>query len=136
MNSICFSGVVVDGLGRHVELYVPGRDETSQGPSDWPAVLRKGSLNVRVCPDGYPQLFTVLGLPNRVRSLEVKAFAATFEIAQAQFGINMLKPDPRVPHKGSAQVWRATLAPWRVSIFSRKAIGLSTLDKGTVSAVA
>ncbi len=109
-NLISFSGAICDGVGRHVELHVPGRNEISQAPSDWPVTLQKGSLNVRIAPEGYPELFVTLGVPNRVRSLDSRAFPSAFEIAQHEFGNNRLKPDPDMPHKGSAQVWRAILA--------------------------
>jgi hypothetical protein len=110
MNSISFSGVIGDGVGKYVELHVPGREEISQAPSDWPVTLQKGSLNVRIAPEGYPRLFATLGLPNSVRSLDLRPFPSAFEIAQDEFGNNMLKPEPGLPHKGSAQVWRAILA--------------------------
>jgi hypothetical protein len=109
MNVISFNGVIGDGVGRYVELHVPGRDEIPQAPVDWPTTLHKGSLNVRVSPDGYPALFAELGLPNSVRSLDKKPFPATFEIAQQEFSNNQLRAEPNMPHKGSAQVWRAIL---------------------------
>jgi len=110
MTRISFSGVIVDGVGRHVELRVPGRGEISQAPSDWPVTLQKGSLNVRIARDGYPDLFAALGLPKSVQSLDVRPFPAAFEIAQDEFGNNRLMPEPNLPRKGSAQVWRARLA--------------------------
>ena len=110
MNSIIFSGVIVNGVGRHVELHVPGREEISQAPSDWPITLQQGSLNVRIVAGGYPSLFATLGLPESVRSLDLRPFPSAFEIAQAEFRNNRLKPEPNMPHKGSAQVWRTILA--------------------------
>jgi hypothetical protein len=110
MNSISFSGEIGDGVGKYVELHVPGREELTQAPSDWPVTLQKGSLNVRIAALGYPPLFAALGLPNRVRSLDLRPFPSAFEIAQHEFGNNRLKAEPSMPHKGSAQVWRAILA--------------------------
>ena len=98
-----------DGVGRHVELHVPGRNEISQAPADWPVTLQKGSLNVRISPKGYPSILRELGLPERVQSLDKRPFAPTFEIAQHEFGNNQLRAEPTMPNKGSAQVWRATL---------------------------
>ncbi len=109
MNVIRFSGLIGDGVGRYVELHVPGRNEIPQAPPDWPITLQKGSLNVRINSDGYPSLFAELGLPNSVRSLDKNPFPPAFEIAQHEFGNNQLRPEPSMPHKGSAQVWRATL---------------------------
>jgi hypothetical protein len=110
MDSISFKGLIADGVGRYIELHVPGREEISQAPSDWPIMLRKGSLNVRIVSEGYPRLFAALGLPNSVRSLDLRPFPCAFEIMQSEFRNNQLKPEPNLPHKGSAQVWRATLA--------------------------
>lgn len=109
MNSISFKGVIGDGVGRHVELHVPGREEIAQAPTDWPVTLQKGSLNVRIVAEGYPSQFATLGLPNNVQSLDMKQFPPAFEIAQSQLGNNQLKPLAGMPHRGSAQVWRATL---------------------------
>lgn len=109
MTTISFRGVIANGVGKHVELHVPGRNEISQAPHDWPVTLHKGSLNVRISPGGYPPLFANLGLPEVIRSLDTKAFPGDFEIAQHEFGNNGLGPVPGMPNKGSAQVWRATL---------------------------
>jgi hypothetical protein len=114
-SSIKFSGVIVKGVGRYVELHVPGRDEIHQAPSDWPITLQKGSLNVRISPDGYPSLFAELGLPNSIKSLDQRPFPPTFEIAQHEFGNNQLRPEPSMPDKGSAQVWRAKLTSGEIS---------------------
>lgn len=109
MITISFRGVITEGVGKYVELYVPGRNEISQAPHDWPVTLHKGSLNVRISLGGYPPLFATLGLTELIRSLDTKAFPGAFEIAQHEFGNNRLGPVPGMPHKGSAQAWRATL---------------------------
>jgi hypothetical protein len=44
-----------------------------------------------------------------VQSLDLRPFPPAFEIAQHEFGNNMLKPLPNMLHRGSAQVWRAVL---------------------------
>ena len=60
---------------------MPGRDQISQAPADWPLILFKGSLNVRVEPNGYPALFSYLHdlgwLPGRpIREVYLSAAAA------------------------------------------------------------
>jgi hypothetical protein len=110
MSGLRFSGVIRDGVGRYVELHVPGRDEIPQAPADWPISLQKGSLNVQVTQDGYPLIFKQLGLPVSVTSLDQRPFPAAFEIAQHEFGNNQLRPNPNMPNRGAAQVWRATLS--------------------------
>jgi hypothetical protein len=109
MNTISFRGVICSGVGRHVELHVPGKDEIRQAPTDWPTTLKEGSLNVCIASDGYPGLFAALNLPNSVRSLDRRPFPAAFEIAQHEFGNNQLGPKLGMPERGSAQVWRAIL---------------------------
>jgi CTP-dependent riboflavin kinase len=109
MEPIVFKGCIVKGVGRYVELHVPGRNEIRQAPSDWPEVLCKGSLNVRIAPDGYPPLFKETGLQDSTKSLDVKCYPCVFEIAQHEFGNNKLTPGPAMPKRGSAQVWRAVL---------------------------
>jgi CTP-dependent riboflavin kinase len=110
MNSIVFKGVVTNGVGQHVELYVPGRDEISQAPSDWPTVLCKGSLNIQIAADGYPPIFKEWGLQDSAKSLDAKRFPCAFEVAQREFGNNKLVPNAEMLHRGSAQVWRAVLS--------------------------
>ena len=104
-----FHGVIAKGVSRYVGLEVPGRDEISQPPADWPLVLCKGSLNVRVHSSGYPALFSTRGLPNKVSSLDQNCFPCCFEIAYDQFGNNQLAPTAADPRRGCAQVWRASL---------------------------
>jgi hypothetical protein len=116
MDSIAFQGKIGSGVGRHVELWVPGRDELPQAPKDWPTSLCKGSLNVRIDPHGYPDLFEVLGLPHNAKSLDRKPIECTFEIGQSEFGNNKLVPTEEMPHRGSAQVWRAALGTTREGI--------------------
>ncbi len=109
MEGIKFFGKICGGVGRYVELYVPGRNEIIQAPGDWPFTLYKGSLNVCIDSDGYPPVFSDTKLPDRVQSLDMKPFPPAFEIKHHQFGNNQLHPDSNMPNKGSAQVWRAIL---------------------------
>lgn len=109
METLVFQGTIEDGIGRYVELHVPGRDEIAQAPEDWPRVLCKGSLNVRVLRTAYPAAFAAHGLPNQVSSLDKSCFPCCFEIAHHQFGNNWLSPTATEPKGGSAQVWRASL---------------------------
>ncbi len=108
-DTLVFHGVIAKGAGRYVGLHVPGREEISQAPADWPLILCKGSLNVRVHPGGYPALFSTRGLPNKVSSLDQNCFPCCFEIAHDQFGNNQLVPTAANRRRGNAQVWRAYL---------------------------
>ncbi len=109
MNTISFRGVICTGVGKYVELHVPGKDEIRRAPTDWPTRLKEGSLNVCIAADGYPALFAALNLPNSVSSLDKRPFPAAFEIAHHEFGNNRLGPKLGKPENGSAQVWRAIL---------------------------
>jgi len=86
MEAIEFKGKIGSGVGKYVELHVPGRGGLPQSPGDWPWVLCKGSLNIHVDPDGYPDLFDEIGLPRTTRSLDQKPIACSFEIGQSEFG--------------------------------------------------
>ena len=108
-KTISFSGTVIDGVGKHETLRVPGRSEISQAPPDWPEELCPGSLNLKVAPCGYPKNFEVLGLPHSTRSLDSGTLAPCFEIAQHEFGNNLIEPTVQMPERGTAQVWRAKL---------------------------
>jgi len=56
MDELVFQGVVGSGVGRHVDLHVPGREALTHAHCDWPLTLQPGSLNIRI--DGYPSQFT------------------------------------------------------------------------------
>ena len=110
IDELVFQGYIDSGVGRYVELHVPGRDELAHAPADWPTVLCKGSLNVRVPPEGFPEALRERSIAPAVSSLDLGFFAPAFEIEQAQFGNNRLTPTPAMPRRGAAQVWRAVLA--------------------------
>jgi hypothetical protein len=52
MDKLEFEGTVINGLGTHSELLVPGRALLPQAPTDWPETVHPGSLNLRVA--SYP----------------------------------------------------------------------------------
>jgi CTP-dependent riboflavin kinase len=110
MDPIVFKGCIVKGIGQHTTLSVPGRNDITQAPTDWPTKLCPGSLNVRVVPDGYPTLFKEKGLAETTKSLDKDCYPCTFQIAQPEFGNNRLTPTSGNPRRGSAQVWRALLS--------------------------
>jgi hypothetical protein len=105
MDAIEFSGVVVDGTGQYKELGVPGKSQLKTAPDDWPAVLYRGSLNIRVA--AWPAEFEHNGLEPSVEILDTGRFAPEFEINRDQFEKNLLHPRDGVPRGGDAQVWRA-----------------------------
>jgi hypothetical protein len=109
LDTLIFHGVIAKGVGKYAELHVPGKNEIDQVPADWPLVLCKGSLNVRVNPSGYPAFFATRGLPNKVSSLDQNCFPSCFQIAHDRFGNNQLRPTTTDPRRGTAQVWRASL---------------------------
>jgi CTP-dependent riboflavin kinase len=108
-TTLVFDGAVASGIGKHADLHVPGRGQISQAPADWPLILFKGSLNVRIEPNGYPAFFSNRGLTNKVSTLDQNCFPCSFEIRYDQFGNNQLTPTAACHRRGSAQVWRAFL---------------------------
>lgn len=109
MDKITFKGSIVNGRSRHVELYVPGRNELPAAPTDWPLKLCPGSLNIKINSNGYPDEFKNRDLAETIKSLDSALFKAAFEIKQNQFGNNLLTPTNAIPNRGDAQVWKSTL---------------------------
>lgn len=107
MHQLIFGGFVTHGIGKHVELGVPGRGLLSGSPPDWPEVLCPGSLNVRI--DVYPPELVRRGLQKRTTELDKALFVPAFEIPRDLFTNNRLSPRPGVPRGGDAQVWRAAI---------------------------
>jgi hypothetical protein len=106
-DSLVFKGTVINGRGGHAELGVPGRHELPSAPEDWPESFFAGSLNVLV--SHYPIEFTSRGLRHSVKVLDTARFDPAFTIPQSQMRNNKLTPTPAMPHRGTAQVWRAML---------------------------
>jgi hypothetical protein len=107
MDELIFIGNVVNGIGKHVELVVPGRDEISCAPADWPERLCPGSLNLLVSV--YPLQFAVRRIAETTKSLDISGFLPAFTIARAAMKNNKLTPLPDMPVRGAAQVWQAML---------------------------
>jgi hypothetical protein len=108
MDKLKFEGTVINGIGQHHELLVPGRLLLPQAPSDWPETLHPGSLNLQVA--SYPPAWRERGMGNSVRGLDSGAFRPEFVIPQGRMGNNLLAPTPSKPKRGIGQVWRASLA--------------------------
>jgi hypothetical protein len=110
LDAIVFRGVVVDGVGKHHKMRIPGRNELLSGPSEWPERLWPGSLNVSIAADGYPPEFAARSLPPQLTALDRGVFRLAFEIPHDQILANTFAPTPENPRHGRAQVWRADLA--------------------------
>jgi hypothetical protein len=108
MDKLDFEGTVVNGLGTHRELLVPGRALLPQAPTDWPETLHPGSLNLKIA--SYPPAWSGRGMGNSVRGLDLGTFLPLFVISQDELGNNLLTPTPSKPKRGIGQVWRASLA--------------------------
>jgi hypothetical protein len=102
-----FAGNVVNGIGKHSELFIPGRSELPECPLDWPEKLFPGSLNVRISK--YPNEFASRGLPPFATALDVAGFEPQFTIEQHLILENKLTATQAMPRRGEAQIWRALL---------------------------
>lgn len=107
MDELVFKGRVVNGIGRHAELHVPGKSLLSAAPDDWPEKPYPGSLNILVTQ--WPDAFSERKLAHSAKSLDMGGFAPAFTIPQNEMGNNQLGPRPDMAHRGTAQVWRALL---------------------------
>jgi hypothetical protein len=107
VDELIFEGTVVNGIGKHTELIVPGRGHLPRAPSDWPDTLQSGSLNVRIA--AYPTVWRERGLALSVRVFDTGIFVPEFRISQDRLGNNRILPTPSKPLRGTGQVWRAFL---------------------------
>ncbi len=107
MNVLVFQGAIISGIGRYSDLMIPGRDELPQAPGDWPKTLYRGSLNIKIDPEGYPREFEAFCGPRKVPFLDTGFFPPEFTIHRDQIVNNKLEPRPNCERRGHAQVWRA-----------------------------
>lgn len=100
-----FRGRITGGVGLYSEMVIPGRQELSRAPSDWPVKICPGSLNVVI--DAYPDGFTE----------PVGGSRGVYQLDDGRFRPEFVVPGPlivnnKLMHNGeaaSAQVWRARL---------------------------
>lgn len=102
MDTLTFRGRIVNGIGKHSQLYVPGKSELSSAPEDWPEKLCPGSLNILVTQ--WPDMFSNKKLSLSAKSLDTAGFTPTFIIPQDELGNNQLTPRTDMPNRGTAQV--------------------------------
>jgi len=105
-----FKGEISSGIGKHTELYVPGYNQLVKAPENWPEKLHPGSLNVRISSTGYPSIFSEREGAPSIFTLDEGIIPCAFEIPYDSFGNNALRPTAQMPKRGTAQVWRSTLA--------------------------
>lgn len=109
MDKLYFTGTVISGCGQYSELEFPDKTIIDGAPDDWPHNLAKGSLNIRISEDGYPEVFSRLGYKNNIKMLDEIGFQPEFIIPGQLIKNNRLSPTQEYPNRGSAQVWRAVL---------------------------
>jgi CTP-dependent riboflavin kinase len=107
MNDLKFAGKIVNGIGKHAELVIPGCNILPMAPADWPEQLYPGSLNLSVSQ--YPDEFTARGLQPSTKALDMAGFEPEFTIRQNLMLNNRLTATETMPNRGTAQVWRASL---------------------------
>jgi hypothetical protein len=108
MERLIFTGNIVNGIGKHSQLTVPGRDKLPFSPKDWPLVLAAGSLNVHITK--YPDSFRQRGIGLSFDALDSGYFEPAFEIPQSLMHNNKLIPTRSRPRRGIGQVWNASIA--------------------------
>jgi len=106
--------MIVNGIGRHSDLVVPGRVEFDCASADWPERFFAGSLNVRILR--YPDEFLRHGLRLSMDALDSGVFEPAFTIPHSQMLSNKLTPVPHNRDRGNAQVWRASLSANNLSL--------------------
>jgi hypothetical protein len=88
-------------------LVLPGRDELTLKPDDWPVRLTPGVLHVGI--DGFPEGFDEIGEGDGLKRLDEGRFRPALVIPQRKIAGSTLTPDADHPTRGFALVWRADL---------------------------
>jgi len=109
MDKVYFEGTVISGISKYSELEFPDKTKIKEAPDDWPQHLVKGSLNICIDEDGYPEEFSNLGHQNDTSILDKTQFQPEFIIPGNLIKNNKLVPSQECHNRGNAQVWRATL---------------------------
>jgi len=109
MKKLTFSVGIKSGVGRHVELGIPGRRILVAAPLDWPDQLQPGSLNIGIHEDGYPRELTDNPNFSGVKLFDQGLFPPAFLILRDDMRNNKLRARLEMPDRGTAQVWRAVL---------------------------
>jgi CTP-dependent riboflavin kinase len=107
MDQLEFAGNIINGVGTHSELFIPGRSKLMNCPHDWPEKLFPGSLNVRISK--FPAEFAARGLLPLAKSLDTAGFEPQFTIPRDLMLNNKLNAAQGFLHRGDAQVWSALL---------------------------
>jgi CTP-dependent riboflavin kinase len=108
-DTLVLTGSIVSGKGHHSKITIPGRSSLPRAPDDWPETLHPGSLNVRI-DDRFGLPKPLAKCPGEfIDKLDSRMFRPAFEIPFDSIRNNDLKPTPKKPRRGDAQVWRASL---------------------------
>lgn len=104
-----FKGKIISGQGDHYDLGIPGKNELSHAPEDWPKTLCPGSLNVEISIEDLPKELDNLGQGTLIKKLDNGILKPTFVIEQKAILNNTIGPKGPVKGRGDAQVWRAKI---------------------------
>jgi len=105
-----FTGKVRSGKGEHSKLLIPGAEDISDPPPDWPIRFYPGSLNIDILSDGYPQGFAPPESGGRgVSPLDDGGIEPTVVLPWDKIGDNKLNPKKERPRRGTGQFWPSVL---------------------------
>ena len=105
-----FRGVYEEGYNVFSKtIQIPGHCDFTKRIEGWPAVMHRGTMNVKINPDGFPQeLISHFGSKS-VKHFDSRRFKPIEEIPAHAIGGNTLLPTEVCPDKGNGQVWNATI---------------------------
>jgi hypothetical protein len=110
MRTLEFTGIVCSNTGKFaVDMVLPGRDDLTLAPADWPKKLVPGTLNIDVNDDGFPKGFDEIGNGEGLSRLDDGRFRPALVIPERKITGDTLKADPDHPRRGTAGVWQAEL---------------------------
>jgi hypothetical protein len=109
-DTLRFVGKTIKGSGCFSkQLHVPGESAIPGLIRDWPEELERGTLNVLIDQNGFPQKFTNT-FGSQIGGLDQRQFLPEVELHHSKIGNNTLAPkEGDREDKGNAQIWRAYL---------------------------
>lgn len=108
--TLLFHGKIVDGVGRHSALRLPGRISELAHLKNWPDPPFPGSLNVRLDRKRLPQHpMLQFAIQGGLRCLDQSDFRPSGYVAFDQVLQNTIKPSAKRPHAGDLQIWPCSL---------------------------
>jgi hypothetical protein len=105
-----FFGTYAAGRGESSKVIrLPGRCAATEEIEHWPAKIQKGTFNVIIDVDRFPEEWSYFFDTRTVRELDSHRFRPLAEIPANAIGGNTIQPTSAQPDRGNGQVWEARI---------------------------